>query len=192
MKKRFYVVIKGHKIGIFNQWDGAARLQVEGYRRALYKSFTTLELAQRWWTEKAPQFGPPPCYFENLADCKEETIKNVQTGPFITYLIIDPRNNLPFYVGQTSNLEKRIHNHIRQDNRRRLYKKTITSIQSVGLEPVFKQVDIQLTKADSLRSETEWVKQLASQGVRVQNGWREHKEWIDILLYDSQTNQRGI
>lgn len=170
MKKRFYVVINGRTIGIFNQWDEAARLQVEGYSRAVYKSFTTLELAERWWVEKAPHSGPPPYFFEMPTDCVKETIIDLQTGPFFTYLIIDPRNNLPFYVDQTSNFEKRIHNHIKQNNRKRLYKKTIASIQSCGLEPVFEKVDTQLTKTDSLRSETEWVKQLASEGIRVQNG----------------------
>ncbi len=49
-RKRFYVVWKGRKTGIFSSWDEARR-QVEGYPNARYKGFARREDAERAWRE---------------------------------------------------------------------------------------------------------------------------------------------
>jgi len=51
-KQKLYVVWNGFDTGIYDSWDACKR-QVEHFDGALYKSFPTLELA-----EKAYQFGP--------------------------------------------------------------------------------------------------------------------------------------
>ncbi len=51
MKSKFYVVVKGENPGIYNKWDGGAQQNVEGYKGAVYKSFSTLELAEIWWKQ---------------------------------------------------------------------------------------------------------------------------------------------
>lgn len=45
-KKRYYVVWNGVNPGIYNSWD-ECKAQIEGVKQALYKSFATLDEAQR-------------------------------------------------------------------------------------------------------------------------------------------------
>ena len=47
-RKRFYVVWKGRKTGIFSSWE-AARKQVAGFPNARYKGFARREEAERAW-----------------------------------------------------------------------------------------------------------------------------------------------
>ena len=45
-KKKFYAVWKGNKTGIFNSWDDC-KLQIENYKGAEYKSFSSIEEANQ-------------------------------------------------------------------------------------------------------------------------------------------------
>lgn len=49
-KRNVYVVWNGVKPGIYKTWD-ECKAQVEGYEGAIYKSFTSLELAQKAFNE---------------------------------------------------------------------------------------------------------------------------------------------
>ena len=49
-KKRYYVVWKGLVPGVYNTWD-ECRIQIEGVKQALYKSFATLAEAERAYSE---------------------------------------------------------------------------------------------------------------------------------------------
>ena len=46
-EKKFYTVWKGHKTGIFNSWDDC-KLQIENYKGAEYKSFSSIEEANQF------------------------------------------------------------------------------------------------------------------------------------------------
>jgi ribonuclease HI len=52
-KKQYYIVVEGQKPGLYNQWfdEGGAADQIEGYPRAIYKGFYTLEDAV-WWLKQ--------------------------------------------------------------------------------------------------------------------------------------------
>jgi len=45
-KKQYYIVVKGHNPGIYDQWlgKGGAADQVKGYSKAIYKGFYTLKV----------------------------------------------------------------------------------------------------------------------------------------------------
>ncbi len=49
-KKQYYLIIKGHKSGLYKTWFGAdgAADQVQGYTDAIYKGFYTKEEALKW------------------------------------------------------------------------------------------------------------------------------------------------
>ncbi len=49
-KKKYYLIIKGHKSGLYKTWFGAngAAEQVQGYTDAIYKGFYTKEEALKW------------------------------------------------------------------------------------------------------------------------------------------------
>lgn len=57
---KFYVVWKGHQIGIFESWEACKR-QIEGYTGAQYKSYSTREQAewafQRGYAHRDEQVG---------------------------------------------------------------------------------------------------------------------------------------
>lgn len=45
-KKKYYVVWKGHKTGIFEKWDDC-KAQIKDYQGAIYKSFETFDAAKK-------------------------------------------------------------------------------------------------------------------------------------------------
>ena len=49
-KKRYYVVWKGLVPGVYDTWD-ECRIQIEGVKQTLYKSFATLAEAERAYSE---------------------------------------------------------------------------------------------------------------------------------------------
>lgn len=50
-KKKFYVVWKGRKTGIFETWD-ECKIQIEDFKGSLYKSFNTFEEAKTAFNSK--------------------------------------------------------------------------------------------------------------------------------------------
>lgn len=54
-QKKFYVVWKGRKTGIFNTWDECNE-QILGFPEAEYKSFQSLELAERAFTRPSKNY----------------------------------------------------------------------------------------------------------------------------------------
>lgn len=118
MKRRFYVVVKGRETGIFNAWDEGARPHVEGFPGAIFKSFATTDLAEIWWAKN--HAGSPVYHFEK----QESPNPPPKDGQFLTYLIVDPRDGNPFYVGQTSCMRTRQRKHLDMSrNANREYKK---------------------------------------------------------------------
>jgi len=55
MKKKYYVVWKGHSTGVFDTWEECKK-QVDGFQSPEYKSFPTLESAQAAFKEESSQF----------------------------------------------------------------------------------------------------------------------------------------
>lgn len=54
-KKRYYVVWNGLVPGVYNTWD-ECRQQIEGVKQALYKSFATLDEAERAYSESPHKY----------------------------------------------------------------------------------------------------------------------------------------
>lgn len=50
-KRKYYVVVKGRKCGIFNTWS-ECESQVKGFSGAKYKSFATMEMAEEYLKEE--------------------------------------------------------------------------------------------------------------------------------------------
>ena len=53
MSKKFYIVVRGRKPGIYDRWDGAggAAEQVQGFKQARFKGFTDAASARSWLVE---------------------------------------------------------------------------------------------------------------------------------------------
>ena len=70
-KKKHYVVLRGHKPGLYRQWfgKGGAAEQVQGFPNAAYRGFHTLEEAAAWLRELGADTLPdlPPDLADLLA-----------------------------------------------------------------------------------------------------------------------------
>lgn len=124
-----------------------------------------------------------PIYFQTKLNLQNEGNlgKNLEMK-YTTYAIKDPRDNVPVYVGQTSNIERR-----RKQYRNRIKKNKIPNygtinittylvkLNRLGFEPIIEILDKQDTEERSLASETEWVRRLVSAGHPLLNRWKEHR-----------------
>ena len=100
---------------------------------------------------------------------------------FTTYIIRDPRDNKPIYVGQTTDFEKRKQHHLKNaagtlPNIRiiniHVY---LVKLNFLGFDPEFEIVERNDTEEDSLCSETSWIQKLVDEGNPLLNRTREHR-----------------
>lgn len=56
-KKSIYIILKGYKPGVYQQWEGpeGAKIQVEGFANAVFKGFYTAEEAYNWLKAQAKE-----------------------------------------------------------------------------------------------------------------------------------------
>lgn len=94
-------------------------------------------------------------------------------GHHFIYLLFDPRNGMPFYVGMTKQPDKRLYQHINNSrleedttNRNYLY---IQSILSDGLEPVMEVVEKTPTREDAKGRERFWMGFMGYHGIKIVN-----------------------
>lgn len=194
-KVRFYAVVRGRQTGFFNRWENGAKEQVDGFKGALHRSFTTLELAEEWYRQNSTlgslhspvfHFSTVPLATEVQTIQPELNVIQPALNRYVVYLIVDPRDNRAFYVGQTSSLERRKAQHLRNALPDSHYKvgQRMAEILGRGEEPVFRAVQECATEEDSLRAESEWVKRCSQRGDTLCNRWREHRELRELFGAD--------
>ncbi|MDO5105937.1 viroplasmin family protein [Capnocytophaga sp.] len=74
-KKKFYVVWEGHKTGVFTSWEKCKKA-VEGFPNAKYKSFPSLELAQKAFSESFEDYKGKTFFASELSDNELKRIGN--------------------------------------------------------------------------------------------------------------------
>ncbi|HBO5740675.1 TPA: viroplasmin family protein [Pseudomonas aeruginosa] len=189
-KPKFYAVVHGRKLGIFNSWEGGARLSIDRFPEAKHQSFATLELAEEWYRQNTPTPGSnhsPVLHFNTQASAQQTTVTpqqpqqppldGVVAKDYVVYLIIDPVTEEPFYVGQTGDFEGRQRGHLRKANHdcKRAAAK-IAQILDDGMTPAFKVVETCESKEASLEAETRWIEHCTARGITVWNRTREHRQ----------------
>lgn len=188
-RQKFYAVVHGRKLGIFDKWEDGARLSIERFPEARHQSFVTLALAEEWYRQNSPakeSRHSPVFHFrtaEPTVPARPSDADCLDGKRYVVYLIIDPATDEPFYVGQTGNLERRQRAHLRSarhDTKRAATK--IAEILDAGLLPIFKVVESCSSEAESLSAETLWVKRCAQRGNIVWNRWIEHRQTQAIYL----------
>ncbi|MGE6385461.1 viroplasmin family protein [Pseudomonas sp. NPDC078416] len=186
-KPKFYAVVHGRKIGIFNSWEGGARLSIDRFPDARHQSFATLALAEEWYRQNTPTPGSnhsPVLHFSTQASEQQPTVvpqqsilEGVVAKHYVVYLIIDPVTEEPFYVGQTGDFEGRQRGHLgkaKHDCKRAAAK--IAQILDDGMTPAFKVVENCESEQASLEAETRWIEHCTARGIKAWNRWREHRE----------------
>lgn len=103
---------------------------------------------------------------------------------YVTYRIVDPRDNVPVYIGQTSDFEYRKILHIRRAKKGLPRTKTfgiklyLALLYSEGFEPEFEVLDVKTTMEESLVSENTWVEKTVNSGYPVLNRWKKHRKIV--------------
>lgn len=97
--KKYYAVVRGRKPGIYGQWTGeqGAQAQVDGYAKALYKGFSDLAEARRWFRDQA---GAEPTLFGIRSTLKNGTKVAQLANPKPTPAI--PDDSLLIYTDGSS------------------------------------------------------------------------------------------
>lgn len=85
--------------------------------------------------------------------------------------IIDPRDGLPFYVGQTSRpIDARFQEHLRDNATNQAKSERIAEIHQAGLVPIIEEIErVQGTFARVLERETYWIQHYISEGIELTN-----------------------
>lgn len=200
-KPRFYAVVHGHKTGIFNKWDGGARMAIDHFPEAHHRAFSSLELAEEWYRQntRTPRSNHSPVYHfdtegittQQTQELLQPTVDGAPSRKYIVYAIIDPDTQEPFYVGETGHFPRRQRAHIRTANERtKRAAAKIAQILAKGQEPIFKAVEFCDSKKAALTAETQWIKRYVERGYTVWNRLREHREIQE--LHNATKIQMGM
>ncbi len=81
MVKKFYVVKKGFKTGIFNNWN-ECKEQIDGYSGAIYKSFATYEEAYKFLYTDLDNIGKEKMIIDNVDKLSTEPVKAYVDGSY--------------------------------------------------------------------------------------------------------------
>lgn len=86
------------------------------------------------------------------------------------YALLDPRTNHPFYVGMTTNVDRRFKQHIYgTGGDQPLKDRYVKGLRDAGLVPNVHVLDVVLVKRDALRREVWWWWILSSEGYSLVN-----------------------
>ena len=92
--------------------------------------------------------------------------------PHIVYAIIDPRDSQIFYIGRTSNFDKRKRQHIETGHG--FSGPHIAKITGSGVVPLFAILEHCPTQARALAAETYWIEVCRSRGLPLLNKENPH------------------
>lgn len=108
----------------------------------------------------------------------------MNSNKFVTYIIRDPRDQTPVYVGQTCDFARRKIQHTIKAQGRKLNIGTVNintylvDLFSLGYLPSFEKVDECQSEEKSLISETLWVQKLVAVGYPLLNRHNTHRQIV--------------
>lgn len=186
-KPRFYAVVHGRQTGIFDKWDGGARIAIDHFPGAEHRAFRSLALAEEWYrlnTRNPHSLHSPIYHFDTEMIAKapgdvalQTTLNGERSKRIIVYAIIDPETDEPFYVGETRHFPRRQQAHLRTANARtKRAAAKIAQILAKDQMPAFKAIELCESKEAALAAETKWIKHYVERGYTVWNRLREHRE----------------
>jgi len=90
---------------------------------------------------------------------------------YFIYQLVDPRDNLPHYIGSTRNVDRRLYEHIRGDGSGNALKDAwIDELNSCGLEPILQEIEIvEGTLQDAVEREIDWIRFFAEKEAPLTN-----------------------
>lgn len=85
------------------------------------------------------------------------------------YDLIDPRDDLPFYVGITNNPNERMMQHLLRDDSNEGKVARIKDIQAGGLTPKMHIIEVVEGRSIAHEKETYWIQQYLAKGIKLTN-----------------------
>ena len=99
-----------------------------------------------------------------------DTTPNTQLSRYATYAVCYADTLRPFYIGQTSDFNRRQRHHLDGSSTfNETLRTRIDRLRNAGIPPVFKILAHSSDYSASLRSETEWIAHFASRGYNLVN-----------------------
>ncbi len=107
---------------------------------------------------------------------------------YTIYLLVDPRDHKPFYIGQTSNIKLRYYkDHWNpKDDDKTDRANQIREILKEGRKPNLVILERTTRKVSALMREMFWIETFKRSGVKLKN--RESQQWL-LKQYDELTKQ---
>ena len=86
------------------------------------------------------------------------------------YELVDPRDLLPFYIGQTLSFERRKRDYLAGRPHSIPLDKRLQELKQLGLEPIMQELEqIECTFTEALERENYWIKRRTNQGILLLN-----------------------
>ncbi len=106
---------------------------------------------------------------------------------YIIYMLVDPRNHKPFYIGQTQYPYLRYKEHRNpSDDDQSDRAKRIREIRKSRKSPLFVELECTTRKVSALMREMYWIETFKRSGVKLKN--QESQRWL-LEQYDELTAQ---
>ena len=119
---------------------------------------------------------------------KTSPVKSKKQTYYTIYMLVDPRDFKPFYIGQTSNIKLRYYkqhwNPEPSDKSDRA--KKIREILAIGRKPNLVILERTTRKVSALMREMYWIEVFKSRGATLKN--RENQKWL-LKQYDELLGQ---
>jgi len=113
---------------------------------------------------------------------------------YTIYMLVDPRNHKPFYIGQTTNIKLRYYRqHWNPDDDDKSDRaKQIREILKAGRKPDLVILERTTRKVSALTREIYWIETFKRNGTELKN--RENQKWLlkqyDELIAQTRTHQK--
>lgn len=100
------------------------------------------------------------------------------------YQLVDPRDNLPFYVGQTLDFERRRKDYLSGKGHSKPLDRRLKELEQAGLQPMMQELESrECTTDEALDRETYWIQHLSDQGIQLLNKSNGQRGWKQQTVY---------
>ena len=112
-------------------------------------------------------------------------------GQYVVYALIDPDDNLVYYIGQTSKPRARLAQHLYKWTLRSAKTIWIDSLKKRGKQPLMQVLEIVTGKKVALARERMWISQLLQQGMPLVNVIEQGRTFFRKHAIQAVRQERG-
>ena len=107
---------------------------------------------------------------------------------FVIYMLVDPRDGWPYYVGETTDRKQRYRYHCKNTGRNLPVTRRSQEIIRAGKKPQMVTIDQAHSEVEALRKELFWIDLFMARGVKLLN--REQQAWLYERYNELATSAR--